>query len=268
MRSVLTYIVSVSLFGGLLLGCSDDDSGQTDSDLTIIDLPVGSENRYLYTVTMDSSGVSVETYRDTFAVRVEALDQTIGTYTGLIKIRAFDIGNDSIFSYSWYSQTSAGLTDIAYQFAGRVPVIMPKGSDVHVRHILQRHSPYVALQMLLDRYGIVSDTTVREDVRTVYQYPLSKGKSWTSFSDPFFSARKVIGKETVTLAAGTFHCTKIATTIPAWAPTLEWVDFVTRKGLMRRTISDSLVKTSQDFPEQSGDKARITMDLQFIERRE
>lgn len=72
----LFSVIVLMVLSVVSFSCSDDDA--KTGDLTAVDLSVGSEHRYIYSVTEDSSGIVREVYRDTFAVRVEAVEETMG----------------------------------------------------------------------------------------------------------------------------------------------------------------------------------------------
>lgn len=249
----------------LFVSCSNNDPVHPQDDLTTIDLTVGSKNTYVYFVTEDSGGVAKETYRDTFAVRVEADSQTIGNYSNLIKIKAYEVKNDSHYAISWYKQSAVELVDVAYQHAGGAPVIFPK-REAKKFLLLNDYSSLTVLRFLTNRFSSSPDTMVRTDLRMVYKYQLSTGKSWTSFVDPFLQTREVIGKEVVALPVGMFNCTKIKTLMPIDAPSMEWYDYVSYEGLIARTISDSVVIASETSPEGDGTKKKVTMSLQLLQR--
>lgn len=245
------------------VSCSDDEETAA-GDLSGINLTVNSENRYLYIVTEDSAGISKETYRDTFATRVEAVGQTVGQHTDLILVRSYDVGADSMYTQTWYRQTQQELTDEAYRQAGRTPVVMPKRDGKEIG--MMKNSAAFGLHVLSGHFAPTGDTTIRTDSRIVYQYPLFTGRSWISFSNPFQQSRSVSGKQNLTVPAGTFSCTIIRTALPSFSPTMEWIDFVSEKGLIVRTISDSMMVSTEESPEGTGVMKKFTFDLRLMQR--
>jgi hypothetical protein len=252
--------IGLLVLAGGSFSCSDDDA--QSSDLTTVDLSLGSEYRYDYIVREDSSGIIREVYRDTFAVRVEAIGETVGGESGLTRIRSYDVGAESLYAMTWYRNSSVELSEIAYMHAGMVPLIMPKRNRSLLSPDL--HPSVRGLNILNGRLDIETDTLMRDNRRIVYQYPLTPGRSWTSFISPFLQSRSVDGRETVVVPAGRFECTVIATTIPHLSPYFQFKDYVTARGLIRRTISDSVTVTSQDAPDGTGWKLWISFDLRLI----
>ncbi len=170
-------------------------------------------------------------------VRTASRNASVPGYRGLTELES-SVGVGS--SRSWYEPREERLREVAYASPGSTPVVEPRGvivaTDVYglpytVAQLVERHRA--------ERGGSEDDSLiVRTDPRVVYELPLEVGRSWVSFTDPFGSTRAVVGRETVTVEAGTFDCFVIRTEIDVVsdAEQFEWLDYVAPgRGLVLRT---------------------------------
>lgn len=168
-------------------------------------------------------------------IRTASRNASVPGYRGLIEIEA-SVGVGS--SRSWYESTEERLRDIAYASPGETPVVEPRGVIV-LEDVFGL--PYTVAQLVAQHRaarGASEDDsiTVRADPRVVYELPLTVGEAWVSFTDPFESTREVVGREMVTVEAGTFDCFVIRTEIGIATGAFEWLDYVSaERGLVLRT---------------------------------
>jgi len=93
---------------------------------------------------------------------------------------------------------------------------------------------------------------IRSDLRVVHRYPLSEGKEWVSFRNPFYEEREVVGAGYTKVRAGTFYCSIIKTTIDLGSGPLnmEWLDYVAPQGLILRTVYyPDIIVSTLPFPD-------------------
>jgi hypothetical protein len=89
--------------------------------------------------------------------------------------------------------------------------------------------------------GEVSGDSIqrRTDPRKVLMSPLAPGMSWDSFRDPFYQKREVVEVEALTILGRVERAARIRTSMPDMPTDLDWEDWVSPRGLMRRVISIS-----------------------------
>lgn len=266
-RCVLVLICCV------LVACKK--SGPVDSEFSVdaISLDLGTNHVYLWSFSIeDSTHRLIVVEQDSFRVRVAAIGESIGSLTNLAKLEASSTKSDTGASYDWYSQTSSDLKEVAYSGAGRVPVIVPKRSRsiwVSLGQFDKREHVSVPLivRLVADKLGATIDSIiVRTDPRIVYHYPLQQGQHWVSFTQPFLETREVVSSEDVAAAGGKFRCVKILTKLPEIAPDLEWYDYVSSDGLIKRTVKYVFFATGPNDPA-IRDTLRAFEDLELIQRR-
>jgi hypothetical protein len=126
--------------------------------------------------------------------------------------------------------------------------------------------PFVEPLAIQGRLGpvLASDSIqIRDDPRVVYLYPMSGGTSWVSFTLPFLQERTVEGYEDVRVKGGQYHCARIRTRIPAFAPNLNWLDYVSSQGLVTRTF-DSWVRLAEQGGLGSEDSVRVVESIELV----
>jgi hypothetical protein len=206
----------------------------------------GTSNEYLWSyATYDSLGALQMADSESFAVKVLGTNEKLDSLSGLIKLEAYSLKKYIGSTFDWYKQNPDSLIGIAYSGAGRVPPIVPKRSGSNALHVAEEIniSPVVfprTVQLMMGMREIHVDT-ILYFARVVYKYPLTAGKNWISFRNPFLQNRQVAGWESITTKAGTFYCAKISIRYPELDPTLEWYEYVSTRGLIRRTITGTYV---------------------------
>jgi hypothetical protein len=237
-----------------VVACDKSDPAGPGFEVGTIQFQPGQANVYSWSVGFrDSARNIVEMVTDTFVVRVIGTGETVGSLTGLIKLEAKSIHDDTKASCEWYAQSTSDLRDVAYSGAGHVPVVQPKlhkGLAVNLNRLRRAGlfaEPYLLRFLASDSQRDVDSVVVRDDPRIVYQYPLVVGTQWASFTSPFLETREVVGIEEVTAPAGVFVCVRIRTRIPEFAPDLMWDDMVSTEGLIQRKVELNIVRTNSDM---------------------
>lgn len=203
----------------------------------------------------DSLGQQMVMATDTFVTRVTSTNDIVGTYSGLLRMEAFSIPHNIGTTRVWYKPYPDSLVEVAYSTAGATPVVLPKRSQgtpslagaVRSSNISLR-TP-LAVRYAMRTLGIEDSIIERSDNRIVYRYPLSIGTVWTSFQYPFLQTRQVDGYELVSVGDRTYWCAKILTKLPTLDPDMEWFDYVSSQGLVKRTLHMRGLVAIEDDPD-------------------
>lgn len=252
----------------LLLFASCDTSDDAGGDVDAIDLSIGSAWTYRWHFEQYSSGGDLlwDT-TGTYIVVVSALNQTVGPYQGLTLLEARNQDVPSQMSAHWYSQTTDRLTEVAYRSPGATPIVMPKGTRPRPGARAVSFSPFsepLAIQQRLAPLLLADSIQLRDDPRVVYLYPMSGGNSWVSFTDPFLQERTVEGYEDITVRGGQYHCARIRTRVPTFAPDLGWIDYVSSQGLVARIFDTWVQAVGEEWPDGATDSIRVLESLELV----
>lgn len=243
----MKHILMLSV--ALLLSC---EKGPTEyGSAADVEFLPGMVYRYAWSsVLRDTLGNVIVETRDTVVLTVASVEETLDTLEHLIRIV---VTSSSGTSEVYYRNTETALTEVAYVVGG-TPLVQPSirtigGESKNVISSLALAVPMSVQRFMGDRLLTRTDSViVRDDPRIVYQYPLSSGTSWVSFSSPFIETREVIGNEYVTVPAGGKSCIKIRTDL-SWGGNVEWFDYVDAQGLVKRTVQLDVIFTTQESPE-------------------
>jgi hypothetical protein len=256
MRGLHICVGALCLF---LASCDKSGPGDPGSGGVIqsVRFDLGTRSIYAWSVSqMDSAGIYRPVQQDTFQVRVVGMGETLGTFTNLTRLELSEIHGSTGLAYCWFQIGKEQLVEIASSGAGRVPVISPRLSSMqYAGGALAGESgskiPWILSPFALTRNKSGDSVIVRGDPRIVYQYPLKAGQLWVSFSDPFQSARSVIGVEDLAVTGGTFRCAKVKTTVSMFDSSFVWYDYVAADGLIMRVIQLTAPVTTTDDPSSS-----------------
>lgn len=178
----------------------------------------------------------------TIVVIVEATGDVLDTLSGLVSIKAYSLVDSIGTTVVWYLNDQNACSEIAYSGAGHTPVVLPKRTAPKAEGITDDRAfsffvPLIVRQPFRSAPFITGDSVIfREDPRIVFMYPLSDGQSWTSFTSPWLQTRHVVGTEVIQTIVGSRPCAKIMTEAPSIEKDLEWYDYVSPEGLLRRTV--------------------------------
>jgi len=246
-HSLIVVVCSFSL-----VSCKSNAVSGGGAEFPFVDFRAGTSNEYSWSVvTYDSLGTVQMADSENFAVKVLGTNEKLDSLSGLIKLEAYSLKIYNGSTFDWYKQNSDSLVGIAYSNAGRVPPIVPKRSGSKALQITNEvnFSPIVlprTIQLMMRMKGIYADSILYyNNARVVYKYPLTVGRSWISLRDPFLQNRQVVGWESITTKAGTFYCAKISTRLPEIDPSLEWYEYVSNRGLIRRTLTGTFVMVDE-----------------------
>lgn len=233
MRLLLPVLLALILFAGC------DSAEDADSTLLLPD-----EARYAWSIESRNDETDSLLYSEAADVELHVVsrDASVPGYSGLTELET-RVGESR--SWSWYEPAATQLREVAYRNAGATPVVEPRsGVGVGLEAVDVLGLPWVVADLLgyphSARGGSVDSLIVRDDPRVVYELPLEVGTSWVSFTDPFWSTREVVSRETVRVPAGTFDCYVIRTEVEVSrgeGERFEWLDYVSEgHGLVLRTV--------------------------------
>ncbi len=260
--NISTVVVVFSLFSS----CEKNESVYGTSVVNTVPFLTGTSNSYVWDLnTVDSTGKIISAANDSFSIHVISDNVSLGNYTNLVLLEANKIGSTTVLQKVWYKSTKDSLVEIAYQIFDYPGFLFPKQQYTRTTGFL--FSLPIFLQNSLRKN--TDSLRWRDDIRIVYKYPLSIGKTWVSFHQPFIQTREVIGLEMVKVRAGTFFCTKIKSTVgePFFMPPSEplvYYDFVSEQGLILRTFSSKVVHISYSGPDSSIGHVAVNERLELI----
>ena len=198
--------------------------------------------RWVYThdaVLTDSTGAVLNALHDSVEVKVVSVNDTLDGMTGLVRMDLVSLlpwfgpgpapGTQSL----WYGTAMDGLTEYAYRNPGATVLVMLKaGGEQRAFRVGSLFDPVRAV-----RQEAAGDSIQRRDEpRRVLVYPLKKGTAWDAFRVPFLQHREVADIETVGVMGRNMQAARIRTTLPVEYGPLEWDDWVSPRGLLRRVI--------------------------------
>ncbi len=185
-------IVQTLLCSFLILSC-DIYPNSPEIISNAINFEIGNDKIYKWSlVEVDSAGNQLFAASDSVLVRVGAIEDELPGYRNLIRLEAWSLSGRPLKKQRvWYHQSQEALTEIAYAFAGAVPFVLPKRNSIIAdlsklsRHITPLSTP-IAIQLKLGDSDITMDSIrFRTDPRIVYRYPMTLGREWVSFREPF-----------------------------------------------------------------------------------
>ena len=262
-------LISLGFIFFCFSGCKKSNNPVDPPENIPFDLSLGKTWVYGWSAVLtDSTGNVAGSETDTFQVRITSIHDTLKNFIGLIRFEAQSISHFIGVTKVWYQFAGDSLVEIAYNNAGATPVVLPKQSSKATRRV--KNDPPVfslfpkSVRSLMKLKGFEDSVILRNDIRIVYQFPLSIGKTWTSFTAPFLETREVIGSEMLERAGKNFSCAKIKTMIPELSPDIEWYDDVANDGLIERQITIPFEVTTINNPDGTGEKMLSTEKLTLI----
>jgi len=248
-------------------GCTDSASGPDDERDYTFPLHEGDSWEYAYRMTFPVFAGARDAVIDTLyahywleVAQRETLADSIGCYR-LAETALYDTVNYGEASY-YYDNEADGLYSYAYEGLFASLGVAPKPSPgtrmviggleySAVRAALARCAGFPAMPGRPDSL-IFEDPPVR-----CLAYPLTVGREWVYRQPgaPWAINKRVLAVEQVEVPAGTFECYAVRWLIDFWEPhgewddDIEWVDYFSDSGLVRRTIMYyDVVVTSPDDP--------------------
>lgn len=226
-------IAAISIGGG----CDSSPVGP------LVDLPayrVGQRWIYVYdAAARDSTGALLMTYHDSLEVRVVSVTDELFGIAGLVRMDLrsllpwFGPGPAPDTESVWYTVTTREMVEHAYRNPGAVPIVQTAAvGSARFSHFGRFFDPLSAL-----RGEAVGDSIQRrDDPRKVLVYPLSPGMSWDSCRSPFYQKREVVEVEPLNILGRVERTARIRTTMPDMDMDLDWEDWISPRGLMRRVL--------------------------------
>lgn len=253
----------------LATGCADSTSGPDGQEHCTFPLQEGNsweyEYRTLWFTAADGRVAVIDTVTAEYWLQVaqrETLESSICCYE-LVESALYD-STDYYEASGYYDDDETGLYLYAYESPFGVGVGVTPKLPPGVR-VLVGGQEYSRVRAALSRCaGLLasparSDSLVFEDPPIqCLAYPLTVGEEWVyrQPGDPWAISKSVVGLTDVDVPAGIFNCYAIRWLIdfsephPEWDDDIEWVDYFSDSGLVRRTIAyHDVIVTSPDSPE-------------------
>ncbi|WP_420454660.1 hypothetical protein [Rubrivirga sp.] len=233
------WILALGLAVVALAGCDGSDP-QAPPAFVSFDAP----STYVRTFGLEGdSYVDV----DTFDVARVAGEQAVGGQRGLIEVtaRSRRFGETE---RAWYRASDDALFEVAYACPLLATVPPARRGRVVPGTLLQP----LALAFDDARVACTGEPILWDARRVVYRFPLDVDHAWQWSPAPFRLERRVTGRETVTVAAGTYRTWVIETVAyhdRAEPLPIEWTDYVDAEvGLVLRVMvveNEALSETGQ-----------------------
>lgn len=272
-KLLLFLVTSIGVLSGL--NCKDNAAGNYGSYVSSD--YIGTNNtKYLHRFyIIDSLGNTIENFVDTVAINTAIEEKKIGAYDNSIRIDAYSsssffsgVGERGVSRSRWYARSGDTVLLVGYRNAGGM--YFPKRENASIKSTSFDLSMPFAVKRYLQMKRINADSIyLPEQKRAIYIFPLYAGKQWSGFA-PFYwfkQIRKVESEITVQTAAGVFPCYKIRTSINS-QEFLEdeiWYDFVSKEGIILRTIELTIKITTEVNPDGIG-RAKVYERLEMISK--
>ncbi len=244
----------------VMLGCDSDKNPvepETGSGL-YFPMKVGNEWQYTRTVILPEAYLEIDTnltsniINEYYVQKLKSTDYLFDSVATYILEETATIDNSTLVSNGWLANEKDGL----YFYAYRQPVWLilkqsPKNKILfgdRYFNSVPEVSDYLINAASVNQ--VMIDSMIYEDPPLLsLQYPLETGARWDyrTHSSPISKIEKVVlGKEQVEVPAGKFECYKIQWLFeydPEWYDqfNVEFYDFVSKKGLIKRTLTYSNV---------------------------
>ncbi|MGA9406803.1 MAG: hypothetical protein WBW71_06700, partial [Bacteroidota bacterium] len=206
----LKFIVLCSAF--FLCSCGKNNGVGTGGSAlySVPYLALGTQKYVSTSQTIDSLNQVINEEADSEIVSIAGVNEVEGQYSGLVCVEATSLSNNLGSEYTWYKATSDSLVEVAYSGSGQVPMVLAKKSEYYTPSPLS--FPPSLWRFVMKKLS--SDSVqIRSELRVVHRYPLTEGRDWVSFRNPFYEEREVVGVGFTKVRAGTFYCSIIRTTI-------------------------------------------------------
>ncbi len=267
MKYVLASVIAILL---CVSGCKKNDN-PVDPVLGqgIFELSAGKTWMYAWSMTgTDSLGNILSSATDSVRVSVASTDDTLGSYQHLVRLEAQSIPRPRGIARLWYQFSGDSLVEIAYSNVGASPIAWPKRSAQSTTGTIKEPPAFSLLPKaviaLLRSKGFADSVLFRDDSRVAFEFPLSVGKTWTTFSYPFPQIREVVGTETIQCPGGSFVCAKVKTTDPTIDSTMVFYDYVSINGLIKREVNLTAMAVTIENPDGPGQKMWYSESLLLI----
>lgn len=264
--SNIRYFLFIILFT-ILIGCEYSSDSNNDPEPGF-KYPTEIGNKWTYKHTWENFNFRPDSLTDLrpimdFTYYVEATKDTI--LKDNIECIVFE-QSELDFPYSsqnYYNNTKDGFYEYAYRPTGG-SMALPKNYEAYniefAGRIFNDHADLVQFieNQIIDPRPPNDSLRYYENPRPVLQYPMIENVEWLFNNEgPFVMWKKIVGKEDVRTATGTFNCYKIFRRYEENEfidpDSFEVYDYVSEKGLIKRTISfKNIAITSAESPEPIG----------------
>lgn len=248
----MNVLVCGAILAGSLPSCSDPASN-TSFRIASYPLREGNEWTYSFIAFQITNGSEMKVWEETTVrVHVESVKDT--AVRNAARLRIEYVSDSTMYETMWYSVTGSEMTEIGYSggILGLGDYGLPKRGGM-MRHDALRFMLLTGLAFgnEVQSYPVSVDSLVLRDYpRVVYRFPLEEGKEWISFPQPMQQKKIVLAPRVVVVGGEKMTAAVIKTIFPEFEDAgSEYLDYVTSKGLVRRTFIATAVIGEPGHPE-------------------
>jgi hypothetical protein len=248
---------------GLVFGsCKENSTGNSGSNISM-DYIATNNSVYFYTsYIIDSLGQKILSYKDTIRINIYPENTKIGEYSNSLRLESSSHlvdGNGTAFgprhAKNWYAQSFDTVYAIAE--AGEQTSFFLKSAGINIKNaVFNFNNPISGFPFHRVQNTTMDSIRLSETKSVVYALPFSINKEWQCFPDGWVIHRKkkVENIESISTPAGTFSCYKMRTSLTSrdFLPEDLWYDYVSREGLILRTMKIEVQISTEQNPDGAG----------------
>lgn len=244
-RAFVTLILSSFLF----LAC-----GRSDQVIRDFKFKSGQKFTYLFQFELiHENGDTLYNDESTVVLEVTSTNASIDIWNNLIEFKVYEEKTPLFYSSYWYQQTKNALYDVAYRNPGYTPFVQPKiigPFQIDPKSIVL---PAYSVNKRAKEFSADS-IIIRDEIRLIAPLPLYRKRNlnWTEFSDPFLRTSKVVSDSTINIDGKNFFTYNISSTLPEFNDELEVNSFLSKYGLIFRTVRSKQIFRDVDHQEGNG----------------
>ena len=256
-----------------LSSCINNGSGNVGNTVSA-DFLATNNTKYRHTYSMiDSLGKTLQYFEDTVTVNVSVEENAIHGIEQSLKITARStpymmngMAYPGTSTINWYTKENDSVCLIAYASPG--PLYLPKGyAQPALPFDCDLSTPYSLKHYHITNTSLMDSMYLSDPKRLIYVLPLYPGKQWSGYSKEYWfkQLREIETVENVSTSAGIFSCFKIRTSINTaqFTPEAVWYDYISREGIILRTLEMTLNISTENNPEGIG-RAKFYERLELI----
>ncbi len=248
---------------GLVFGsCKDNSTGNSGNNISIDYIATNNSVYFHTSYIIDSLGQKINSYKDTIRINIYPEHTKIGEYSNSLRLESSSHpvdSNGTVFgpyhAKNWYAQSFDTVYAIAN--AGDRTSFFLKSAGINIKKaVFDFNNPINGFPFHHIQNAKMDSIRFSETKSVVYALPFAINKEWQCFPDGwiFHRKKKVENIETISTPAGTFSCFKIHTSLtsPDFLPGDLWYDFVSREGLVLRTMEIEIQISTVQNPDGAG----------------
>ncbi len=254
---IFKNIFIVLALGLVVDSCKENSTGNSGSNISM-DYIATNNSVYFYTsYIIDSLGQKINSYKDTIRINIYPENTKIGAYSNSLRMESSSHPVDSngtafgpYHAKNWYAQSFDTVYAIAN--AGVQTSFFLKSAGINIKNaVFDFNNPINGFPFHRVQNTIMDSLRLSDTKSVVYALPFSINKEWQCFPDGWviYRKKKVENIESISTPAGTFSCFKIHTSLTSrdFLPEDLWYDYVSREGLVLRTMKiETNITTAQN----------------------